>query len=335
MPNEGYTYFFSYSRADSEFVLKLATELRAAGANVWLDQLDILGGRHWDTGVEEALKSCQGVLAVLSPEAVASKNVMDEVSYALEKDKLVIPVLLRACEIPFRLRRLQHVDFTGDYQRGFPQLQRALHIEQASQSTEGGAPSTPTAPTDTAIPEEPPVEAPSVEKPLERPKPPQREKKTAPQPEKSSAKTPTADARNAPEAATTEPASTEPAAVSAGLTTTVRKRVECAVTGGVVGAILGSLAFVFVKGLLTWYMSALFPGIGWAIAGALTGTHRKVIGVAAAGVAVGWLGILLSIEEAALSAIQVAAFSAVIGGAIGAVAGAVVGVVLKKWRRWT
>jgi len=33
--------FFSYSRADSEFVLKLATDLRNAGIDIWLDQLDI------------------------------------------------------------------------------------------------------------------------------------------------------------------------------------------------------------------------------------------------------------------------------------------------------
>ena len=38
--------FFSYSRDDSEFVLKLAKDLRAAGADVWLDQLDIGAGKR-------------------------------------------------------------------------------------------------------------------------------------------------------------------------------------------------------------------------------------------------------------------------------------------------
>ena len=65
-------YFFSYARIDSEFVLQLAKELREVGANLWLDQLDILGGQHWDSTVEQALKSCKGMIAVLSPEAVAS-----------------------------------------------------------------------------------------------------------------------------------------------------------------------------------------------------------------------------------------------------------------------
>jgi hypothetical protein len=119
-------YFFSYARKDSVFVLRLAKELREAGINLWLDQLDIVGGQLWDTAIDEALHACQGVIAVLSPEAVGSKNVMDEVSYALEEGKIVIPVLLHSCTIPYRLRRVQYIDFTADYNTGFSRLLRAL-----------------------------------------------------------------------------------------------------------------------------------------------------------------------------------------------------------------
>jgi formylglycine-generating enzyme required for sulfatase activity len=123
-------YFFSYARKDSAFVLRLAKELREVGVNLWLDQLDILGGQRWDRAVEDALQTCQGMIAVLSPEALASHNVMDEVSYALEERKIIIPILLRSCTIPFRLRRVQYIDFTADYQTGFSQLLRALRIDQ-------------------------------------------------------------------------------------------------------------------------------------------------------------------------------------------------------------
>ena len=41
--------FFSYSRSDaSEFAFKLAGDLRNAGMNIWIDQLDINGGEIWD-----------------------------------------------------------------------------------------------------------------------------------------------------------------------------------------------------------------------------------------------------------------------------------------------
>jgi len=136
MSAEELKYFFSYSRKDSELVLELAKELRAAGANLWLDQLDILAGQHWDRTVEEALKSCRGMIAVLSPDSVSSDNVMDEVSYALNKGKLVVPVLIRSCEIPLRLERLQYADFTADHEIGFSQLLKALGIEEPRQPPE-------------------------------------------------------------------------------------------------------------------------------------------------------------------------------------------------------
>jgi hypothetical protein len=122
--------FFSYSRFDSAFVLRLASDLRNAGAGVWLDHLDISPGKRWDSEIEQALNEANCVLAILSPKSLASDNVMDEISYALEEKKKVIPVLLTSTETPFRLRRLQRIDFTGDYDTGFRQLLLALKLEK-------------------------------------------------------------------------------------------------------------------------------------------------------------------------------------------------------------
>ncbi len=122
--------FFSYSREDSEFALRLANDLRAAGSAVWIDQLDIGPGERWDRVVQSALENCPSVLVILSPASVASNNVLDEVSFALDQNKTLIPVLYRECDIPFRLRRFQHLDFTGDYDRMIEELRKCLHIGQ-------------------------------------------------------------------------------------------------------------------------------------------------------------------------------------------------------------
>lgn len=122
--------FFSYSREDTAFVLQLAKDLRAAGANVWLDQLDIHVGDRWDASVEDALHKCPSVILVVSPGSVASNNVMDEVSFAIDEHKTVIPVLYRDCKIPFRLRRLQYLDARSDYQGALRGLLRLLGVEQ-------------------------------------------------------------------------------------------------------------------------------------------------------------------------------------------------------------
>ena len=122
--------FFSYSRDDSEFVLRLAGDLKAARASVWMDQLDIVPGQRWDRAVEDALANCPCMIVILSPASVNSTNVMDEVSFALEEKKTVIPVIHKDCAVPFRLRRLQHVDFRQDYGRGLKELLKTLVAEQ-------------------------------------------------------------------------------------------------------------------------------------------------------------------------------------------------------------
>jgi len=125
------TIFFSYSRADSEFVISLAKTLREAGANIWLDQLDIKPGTRWDKSIERALASSPTVLVIMSKTAVESDNVMDEVSFALEEGKKVVPVLLEKCDIPFRIRRLQFADFSKDQTKGIATLIAALDLDKS------------------------------------------------------------------------------------------------------------------------------------------------------------------------------------------------------------
>jgi hypothetical protein len=126
--------FFSYSRQDSEFAQKLAQDLRSSGASVWLDQLDIRPGQRWDRTVQDAVTSCPRMLVVLSPSSVDSENVMDEVSFALERKKTVIPVLYRDCDIPFRLGRVQYIDFRTDYDRALKELVETLNALEAEQT---------------------------------------------------------------------------------------------------------------------------------------------------------------------------------------------------------
>jgi hypothetical protein len=130
--------FFSYSREDSDFALKLAGDLKAAKASVWLDQLDIRPGDRWDRTVEDALTNCPRMLVILSPASVSSTNVMDEVSFALEERKTVIPVMYRDCTVPFRLRRVQYVDFRHDYAHGLQELLNILAPGQKAEQSSSG-----------------------------------------------------------------------------------------------------------------------------------------------------------------------------------------------------
>ena len=128
MPEAPTAAFISYSREDSEFALRLAQDLRAAGASVWIDQLDIRPGKPWDNAIEDALQNSPLMLAVLSPTSVRSENVRDEIAYALKQGKIVVPVLYMDCVIPLRLERKQYIDFRSDYARGLNALLHHLRI---------------------------------------------------------------------------------------------------------------------------------------------------------------------------------------------------------------
>ena len=119
-------FFISYSRVDSEFAVRLTNDLRKAGIRVWFDQMDIPAGVHWDSEIEKALKAASSLIIIISASSVASKNVMAEVSYAIEEDKWVVPIILGNCEIPWRLRRLQWIDFSKDYKQAFTVLSNTL-----------------------------------------------------------------------------------------------------------------------------------------------------------------------------------------------------------------
>jgi hypothetical protein len=108
--------FFSYSRVDgSAFAIGLATDLKKKGFDVWIDQEDIRAGLEWDTEIEKALETCDTLLFLGTEKSVVSNNVLDEVYYALEQQKKVIPLIFVNSKMPFRLNRLQHIDFTRDY----------------------------------------------------------------------------------------------------------------------------------------------------------------------------------------------------------------------------
>lgn len=121
--------FFSYSRADgSAFALRLAVDLKNKGFDVWIDQEDIRAGLEWDAEIEKALKGCDCLLFLETEKSVVSNHVLDEVYYALEQNKKVIPLIYVDSRTPFRLNRLQHIDFTKNYDTGLALLVKELEV---------------------------------------------------------------------------------------------------------------------------------------------------------------------------------------------------------------
>lgn len=105
--------FISYSRCDQAFATRLAAHLKENHFNVWLDVFEIQAGKSWARQIGEGLDSSRLMLLVLSPDSLESGNVEDEWNYFLDKHKPIVPILYRPCEIPYRLFKLQYLDFTS------------------------------------------------------------------------------------------------------------------------------------------------------------------------------------------------------------------------------
>jgi len=134
VPDQTPAAFISYCRDDQEFALRLAQDLKEAGAAVWIDQLDIAPGATWDTAIEEALIASPRMLLVLSPSSSHSPNVRNEISFALDQGKIVIPVLYHDCIVPLQLQRNNRVDFRADYAKGLALLLSHLQVHHPDQS---------------------------------------------------------------------------------------------------------------------------------------------------------------------------------------------------------
>jgi hypothetical protein len=120
-PPSSDSYFLSYSRTDGHFALRLAKDVRAAGVAMWVDQLDIRPSEHWDRAIERAVRDCRGMVVILSPRSVASDNVADEISYAIDSGKSVLPVMIERCVLPLRIVRMHVIDATRGYERALQQ----------------------------------------------------------------------------------------------------------------------------------------------------------------------------------------------------------------------
>ncbi len=128
--------FISYAHADAAFANRLATALPGLGIEPWIDRDGIHGGARWSSSIQQALRSSDVLILVLTPAAMASSNVEDEWQYALDKGKPVLPVLVEPTDVHFQLGRIQYTDFHGQpFETALAQL--AESVRRALESVGG------------------------------------------------------------------------------------------------------------------------------------------------------------------------------------------------------
>lgn len=121
--------FVSYCRAESDtgFALALANDLRLVGHQVWLDTTAPESTAGWSDEIKAAMDACYACVIVLSPAALESTALRNELAYARKvRPGLIYPVQIEAMAIPAEISAVPAIDFAGDYRAALARLLEVL-----------------------------------------------------------------------------------------------------------------------------------------------------------------------------------------------------------------
>ena len=131
--------FFSHTHGDKPFVRRLGADLAGLGARVWIDEAELNIGDSLLRTIAAAIDEMQYLAVVLSPDAVASSWVQQELEQAMasqlgSREIKTLPLLYRKCELPGFLRGKVYADFTEGfkYDESLMRLARTIGLDTSS-----------------------------------------------------------------------------------------------------------------------------------------------------------------------------------------------------------
>ena len=90
-PAPGSRYVFvCYAHDERKVVLEQIEWLRANGFEIWFDEA-IEAGNRWSEDLARAVEGCAAVLYFLSPRSASSRYCLDEIHFALECGRPIVP----------------------------------------------------------------------------------------------------------------------------------------------------------------------------------------------------------------------------------------------------
>jgi hypothetical protein len=123
--------FVSHRGADAQAAEKLATEIRAAGHDVWLDEWQLNVGDSIIEKMNAGLQSAEYVVLCYSDQGVLapwiSREWMSALARQLESAGVrLLPVRLSGGNAPAILSDIKYADLVADWSRGVKDLLKAI-----------------------------------------------------------------------------------------------------------------------------------------------------------------------------------------------------------------
>ena len=91
--------FISYSHRNSARAAEFIRQMNRSGFRVWYDE-GLIPGREWDENIARIIMDCSYVIALLTPEYLASANCRDELNFARDKNKPLLLIYLDEVTLP-------------------------------------------------------------------------------------------------------------------------------------------------------------------------------------------------------------------------------------------
>ena len=122
--------FISHSSADNKAAAEMKAWLETQGhTSLFLDfdpESGIKGGSGWEQTLYQQLRQCQAVIALLTPNWLASKWCFAELVQARERGKAIFPVKVQPCDAGGVFSDIQHIDLTAQPEEGYKRLRIGL-----------------------------------------------------------------------------------------------------------------------------------------------------------------------------------------------------------------
>jgi hypothetical protein len=142
--------FVCYAHDDRDVVVGQVAWLREAGIHVWYDEA-IEAGSRWSDDLARAVDGCSAFVYFLSPRSVSSRHCLDEVHFALECGRPIVPVEIAPVTLTPGLQlslggqhrlfmhRMEPVEFRRKLERGLREAMSRASATHPIESRPAGA----------------------------------------------------------------------------------------------------------------------------------------------------------------------------------------------------
>lgn len=122
--------FISYSSKDKKIAFKICEILEKENILCWIAPRNVTGGKSYGREILEAIQNAEVVLFIFSENSNRSRHVENEIDYAFNAEKIIIPFKIDDCktslELQYYLNKTHWINASSDEESAIENLKNAI-----------------------------------------------------------------------------------------------------------------------------------------------------------------------------------------------------------------